>query len=194
MEHLIADSGIQFIIREIEFNPNEPLLLPGGKTLKYAFCEAVDFLDGTKTFDLLYHHTDEGKYIPLNELIASPEVLVRNTTGREMIDASGMVAMDPKTSTTLFSTYKDGDDEIYTINSLQSFRVKSPEDGRTQVPAYTLLLDKWLPMPMFRKEIDGLSSDTPLGWCRMKIHKIGDGAKKGMERFRLVWAFDTTTS
>lgn len=194
MEHLIADSGIQFIIREIEFNPNEPLLLPGGKTLKYAFCEAVDFLDGTKTFDLLYHHTDEGKYIPLNELIASPEVLVRNTTGREMIDASGMVAMDPKTSTTLFSTYKDGDDEIYTINSLQSFRVKSPEDGRTQVPAYTLLLDKWLPMPMFRKEIDGLSSDTPLGWCRMKIHRIGDGAKKGMERFRLVWAFDTTTS
>ena len=75
MEHLIADSGIQFIVREIEFNPNEPLLLPGGKTLKYAFCEAVDFLDGTKTFDLLYHHTDEGKYIPLNELIASPEVL-----------------------------------------------------------------------------------------------------------------------
>lgn len=191
MEHLIADSGIQFIVREIEFNPNEPLLLPGGKTLKYAFCEAVDFLDGTKTFDLLYHHTDEGKYIPLNELIASPEVLVRNTTGREIIDASGMVMMDPKTSTTLFSTYEDGDDEIYTINSLQSFRVKSPEDGRTQVPAYTLLLDKWLPMPMFRKEIDGVSGDTPIGWCRMKIHKIGDGAKKGMERFRLVWAFFT---
>ena len=194
MEHLIADSGIQFIVREIEFNPNEPLLLSGGKTLKYAFCETVDFLNGTKLFDLLYHHVDDGKYIPLNELNASPEALSRNTTGREIIDETGMVVMDSKTTTTLFSTYEDGDNEIYTINSLQSFRVKSPEDGRTQVPAYTLLLDKWLPMPMFRKEIDGVSGDTPIGWCRMKIHKIGDGAKKGMERFRLVWAFDTTTS
>lgn len=35
MEHLIADSGIQFITKEIEFNPSEPLLLQRGGTLKY---------------------------------------------------------------------------------------------------------------------------------------------------------------
>ena len=27
MEHLIANSGIHFITKEIEFNPSEPLLL-----------------------------------------------------------------------------------------------------------------------------------------------------------------------
>ena len=36
MEHLIADSGIQFITKEIEFNPSEPLLLQRGGTLKYS--------------------------------------------------------------------------------------------------------------------------------------------------------------
>lgn len=194
MDHLIADSGIQFITREIEFNPNEPLLLPGGKTLKYAFYEAVDFLSGTKLFDLLYYHNEDGKYIPLGELMSNPDALMRNTTGREIVDPSGMVVMDPATKTTLFSIYEDGDEEMYTMNSLQSFRVKSPDDGRTQVAAYTLLLDKWLPMPMFRKEVDGISGDTPFGWCRMKMQEIGEGSKKGMVRYRLVWAFDTTTS
>lgn len=33
MEHLIADSGIQFITKEIEFNPSEPLFLRRGGTL-----------------------------------------------------------------------------------------------------------------------------------------------------------------
>ena len=39
MEHLIANSGIHFITKEIEFNPSEPLLLDNGKLLKYSFVE-----------------------------------------------------------------------------------------------------------------------------------------------------------
>lgn len=65
MEHLIADSGIHFITREIEFNPNEQLPLSGGKFLKYAFYETEDFLNSTKMFGLLYYHPDTGKYIDL---------------------------------------------------------------------------------------------------------------------------------
>ena len=30
MDHLIADSGIHFITREMEFNPSEPLVLCNG--------------------------------------------------------------------------------------------------------------------------------------------------------------------
>ena len=41
MEHLIADSGIQFITKEIEFNPSEPLLLQRGGTLKYSDIEST---------------------------------------------------------------------------------------------------------------------------------------------------------
>lgn len=55
MDHLIADSGIHFITREMEFNPSEPLVLGNGGTLKYSFVEAIDFLEGFKVFNLLYY-------------------------------------------------------------------------------------------------------------------------------------------
>ena len=53
MEHLIANSGIHFITREIEFNPSEPLVLSNGSALKYSFSETIDFLEGKKVFSLL---------------------------------------------------------------------------------------------------------------------------------------------
>ncbi len=56
MEHLIADSGIHFITTEIEFNPQEPLILNSGKALKYSFCETTDFIEGFKVFNLLYYN------------------------------------------------------------------------------------------------------------------------------------------
>ncbi len=192
MEHLIADSGIHFITKEIEFNPSEPLILASGKTLKYSFCETVDFLDGTTEFHILYYDANGNRYVPVDELQTAEDALLRRPNGREELDETGMVMMNPQCNTALFSAY--GDDEVYSINSLQSFRVKNLEDGHSQVPAFDLLLDKWLPMPMFRKEIDGITSNYPLGWCRMKIQHIGEGDKKGVERYRLIWAFDTQTS
>lgn len=191
MDHLIADSGIHFITREMEFNPSEPLVLGNGGTLKYSFVEAIDFLEGFKVFNLLYYHPVENKYIPIDELQASEDAVMRRPNGREELDASGMVQMAPETSISLFTTYSDGDEDIYSINSLQSFRVVNPQDGHSQVSAFEMLLDKWLPMPMFRKEVDGVTTNAPLAWCRMKMQRIGDGKKKGMEKFRLIWAFDT---
>lgn len=191
MNHLIADSGIHFITHEIEFNPSEPLLLNNGKTLKYSFVETVDFLEGFRIFNLLYYNGEVNKYIPLDELQASENAIVRRPNGREELDESGMIQMESGVSTTLFTTYDDNDSDIYSINSLQSFRVNDPKDGHSKVSAFELLLDKWLPMPMFRKEIDGITSNAPLAWCRMKIQRIGEGHKKGCDLFRLVWAFDT---
>jgi len=191
MNHLIADSGIHFITHEIEFNPSEPLLLNNGKTLKYSFVETVDFLEGFRIFNLLYYNGEVNKYIPLDELQASENAIVRRPNGREELDESGMIQMEAGVSTTLFTTYDDNDPDIYSINSLQSFRVTDPKDGHSKVSAFELLLDKWLPMPMFRKEIDGVTSNAPLAWCRMKIQRIGEGHKKGCDLYRLVWAFDT---
>ena len=191
MNHLIADSGIHFITHEIEFNPSEPLLLDNGKTLKYSFVETVDFLEGFRIFNLLYYNSEVNKYIPLDELQASENAIVRRPNGREELDELGMIQMEPGVSTTLFTTYDDNDPDIYSINSLQSFRVTDPNDGHSKVAAFELLLDKWLPMPMFRKEIDGVTSNTPLAWCRMKIQRIGEGHKKGCDLYRLIWAFDT---
>lgn len=191
MEHLIADSGIHFITKETEFNPSEPLILNSGKILKYSFCETVDFLEGFRVFNLLYYNNNGDEYIPVDELLNSEDAVIRRPNGREELDETGMIIMVPQCNTTLFTTYGEDDDEVFRINSLQSFRVKDPVNGHDQVPAFELLLGKWLPMPMFRKEIDGVTSNYPLGWCRMKIQKIGNGSKKGCEKFRLIWAFDT---
>lgn len=194
MEHLIANSGIQFVTREVEFNPSEPLILPSGKALKYAFCETLDFLEGQLIFDFLYYHTVEGKYIPVDELRNTPDSLLLRPSGREELDETGMVMMDPAMPTTLFTTYTDADAEVITMNSLTKLRVPDPNTGRGQVEAFGLLLGKWLPMPMFRKEVDGVTSYGSIGWCRVKIEEIGEGSKKGMKRYRLIWAFDTQTS
>ncbi len=190
MEHLIANSGIQFIEREVEFNPTEPLIMPNGKTLKYTFCETVDFMSMTKTFDLLYYHTGSSTYIPVGELCDSDKI-ERSPNGREFFDETGLVKMLEGELTTLFSSYNDEDEGVYSINSLGSFRVKDPADGHGVVSAFNLLLGHWLPMPMFEREIDGVTANHPLGWCRMKMEKTGDGTKKGTARYRLVWAFDT---
>ena len=86
MYHLIADSGIHFITQEVEFNPSEPLLLKNGKTLKYSFIETTDFLEGFTIFNLLYYNGEENKYIPLDELQASENAIVRRPNGREEYD------------------------------------------------------------------------------------------------------------
>lgn len=191
MEHLIADSGIHFITKEIEFNPSEPLILKSGKALKYTFCETEDFFEGIRIFNLLYYNSDYGQYIPVDELLGSNDAMLRKSNGREELDESGMAIMKPGYNTALFTTYTDNSPEIYSINSLQSFRVKDPVSAMGQIPAFDLLLDKWLPMPMFRKEVDGITSNSPMAWCRMKMSKIGKAEKKGVDRYRLIWAFDT---
>lgn len=191
VDHLIADSGIQFITREIEINPSEPLMLSSGKTLKYSFVETVDFIEGTKLFMLLYYHPEANKYIPLDELLKSTDAVVRRPNGREEIDESGMVQMDTLANTTLFSTFEESDPEVFSMNSLISYRVVDPENGHMRVAAFDLLVNKWLPMPMYRKEVDGITSNAPMGWCRMNMEPLGDGQTKGSKRYRLIWAFDT---
>jgi len=193
MEHLIADSGIQFITKEIEFNPSEPLQLNNGRVLKYSFIETVDFLEGFKIFNFLYYNRNIDKYIPIDELAADDNALLRHPNGREILDDSGMVIMDEDVSASLFTTYDESEEGLYSINSLLSYRVDNPIKPHTKTSAFELLLDKWLPMPMFRKEIDGVTSNTPLAWCRMKIQKIGESKEKGHVCYRIVWAFDTQT-
>ena len=190
MEHLIVNSGIQFISTEKEFNPAEQLPLPNGRTLKYSFCDSVNFQNGERIFDLLYYHSQEGVYIPLGELRESEKKEMR-ANGHEELDEAGLLKMKKDESTTKFSTYKDGDTEMFNINSLSSYRVKSPADG-SLMTAFEMLLGKWLPMPMFEVDIDGTTCCDPLAWCRVKIERTGKGSKKDTERFRFLWAFDTT--
>lgn len=190
MEHLIANSGIQFITTEREFNPSDQLAFANGKILKYSFCETADSFTGETIFDMLYYHSQEGVYIPMEELRQSG-ALAKQPNGREKLDDAGLLMMRHDEPVNLFSTYEDGSPEIYSINSLAGFRVRSLLDGQVH-SAFELLLGKWLPMPMFEREIDGVTSPDPFTWCRVRIDRIGPGSKKDTERFRFLWAFDTT--
>lgn len=193
MEHLIANSGIQFIVKEVEFNSSEPFVFSNGKNLKYHFCDSVDPFTGKRVFDLLVHHSVSNLYIPLSE-VANSNILDRLPDGCIFYDEAGMPRMNPAESVIHYSNYKDGTDEVFSVNSLEGFRVGHPEDVRSKVAAFQLLLNKWLPMPMFEQETNGYTSSSPYAWCRVKIEEIGHGAKNNMKRYRFTWAFDTTAT
>ncbi|MBQ9356849.1 MAG: virulence factor SrfB [Prevotella sp.] len=190
MEHLIVNSGIQFIATEKEFNPADQLSLANGRTLKYSFCESADFLTGDLLFDILYYHTQDGVYIPMEEIRQSQKMEIR-PNGREELDEAGLMKLKKDEPTTTFSTYTDGSPEIFNINSLAGYRIKSRKDSSIHT-AFEMLLGKWLPMPMFERDIDGMTSKDPLTWCRVKIEHMGPGSKKDVDRYRFLWAFDTT--
>lgn len=184
--HLIADTGIQFLTTEVECNPSEPLMLPSGRMLRYHFYDAVDpgSLEEAYLFDLLCEHDDGDALLLVSELLQSPDAVERNSDGREQLDEAGMVRLSSKKSTTFLTSFSPDDEGVYCIMM---------PDATTggQDKAFAQLLGKWLPVPMYMQEIDGVSGLGPHGWCRVKILPLGPGSKKGLQRLRLVWAFDT---
>ena len=130
MEHLVANTGIQFIIKEIEFNPSEPIQLSIGKTLKYVFCDTQNFVTNKKIFDFVLYHQSDDKYIPLSEVLEQKAADCQ-LNGLEVIDEAGLVHLRSDVSSIMFSTFQPGSLDVFTINSLNSFRVADPNDGNT---------------------------------------------------------------
>lgn len=193
MEHLVANSGIQFIVKEVEFNATEPFILQNGKTLKYTFCDVMDCLTNNRKFDVLVHNIDEGVLVPLQELEKRGR-LDKLPDGNVYYDSTGLPAMDGSDALVHYSYFKEGDADIFGINTLSAFRVRSSNDARTLEPAFSKLLNTWLPMPMFEVEDNGYSHSSPYAWARVRIEDIGEGKAKSSRRYRFTWAFDTTTS
>lgn len=194
MEHLIANTGLHFTTREVELNPSEPLTLRGGRLLKYSFCEMSDLMTGDIVFDLLCQNAAEGVYVPLSELRQSTGALALSPTGDEKLDDAGVPVVREGLSTLLFTTLKDGDTELFSIASLEAVRVPDPANPHVRVPLLDLVLGHWLPMPMFEAGESGMTAGYPTGWCRVKMTCTGEGSKRGNKRYKLTWAFDTTTS
>lgn len=193
MLHLIADSGLQFYSTEIEFDPAQQLTLPGGRPLKYSFCNIRHEVTGERIFDLMAYAPTIGKYIPVNEIIKgnNQELLA---DGRPRLDEGGVEILRRDVATTTMTQIEAGDtDRMFTFNSPAGFKTPNPANVHEKVPAFDLLLGKWLPMPMFEMQ-HGLSSNVPYGWCRLRIDALGEGSMPGAVRYRFTWAFDTETS
>lgn len=74
---------------------------------KYSFIETEDFLEGFRIFNLLYYNKNIDKYIPIDELSADDNALLRHPNGREELDEVGMVIMDDNANASLFTTYDE---------------------------------------------------------------------------------------
>ena len=183
---LIANSGLHFKTVEIELNPEEPLVLEGGKTLKYTFLETIDFLNDCRVrVDLC--SAKDGLYVPV-DYMKQNGLFEEAANGSVVLDESGVPKVKKDTVMAVIENYPSGANELMSVNSLSSLRIKQEHDVKT---AFELLQGKWLPMPMYEIEVSGQSTGYPNGWCRVKIDPLGERQKNGLQRFRLVWAFDT---
>jgi hypothetical protein len=183
---LIANSGIHFKTTQLEMNLEEPLLLPSEKTLKYTFLETIDFLNDCRIrFDVC--SSKDGLFVPANYAITN-DIADKSPNGTLILDETGIPRIKKDTVMAIIENYQPGASEIYSINSLNSYRIKT---GTEIKPAIEFLLNKWLPMPMFEEEVSGQSCSYPNGWCRVKIMPTGEKQKNGAQQFRLIWAFDT---
>ncbi len=193
MLHLIADSGIQFHTVELELDPEQQLTLPGGRPLRYSFCNIKNEMTGERLFDLLTYNAGIGKYIPVNEILTSRSMEFL-ADGRARLDEGGVEMMRRDVSAALFTQLDSGDNErVYNFNSLSAFKTPNPANVHERVSAFELLLGKWLPAPMFEMQ-HGVSADVPYSWCRVRIDRIGEGSEPGKDHYRFTWAFDTRIS
>lgn len=194
MEHLIADSGIQFIIREVEFNPSQPLILQDGRTLKLSMYEQMDPFSMQRVFDFLVSAPD-GSDVALNSLIDNPiaKPLKTNPDGSYVYNGAGLPLIKTDVPVSLLSSITaDQYTVIHNIPTLDSYRVLKELNHAERVPAFDLLLDKWIPMPLFESTDLNEANSFPTGWCRMKISLIEKG--KQTNRYRIIFAIDTTTT
>lgn len=187
LNSLIANSGIHFKTTTIEFNPEEPLLIDGGKTLKYTFLETIDFLNDQRIrLDLC--SSKDALYVPINSQPDKEALIEKSPNGTVVLDTAGVPKIKKDIVMALTENYPAGSPQLMSVNSLSSLRIKN---GSTVKTAFDLLLNKWLPMPMYEEELTGTSTGFPNGWCRVKIIPLEESGKKGMKKFRLIWAFDT---
>ncbi len=183
---LIANSGLHFKTVQIEFNPEEPFVMSNGKTLKYTFLETIDFLNNCRVrFDVC--SSKDGAYSPVNYL-TNHQLVELAPNGTVLLDDTGVPTMKKDTVLAVTENYPANDQQLISINSFTSFRVKQLDGVKT---GFEILLGKWLPMPMYEQELCGQSTGYPNGWCRVRIDAIGDRQKNGKQKYRLVWAFDT---
>lgn len=192
---LIANSGIHFKTFEIDINPDQPLELQGGKSLKYTFLETISFINmGRVTLDVCT--SESGMYSTISYLDANGW-LEREPNGLIALDECGVPKIKKGTAMNVIQSYEKNDSRLMNINSLAALRfnvAKTDADGMRTMDSKTgfeLLLGKWLPMPMYEYDEYDISTKYPNGWCRVRIDEIGVGRDGQSKRYRLTWAFDT---
>lgn len=193
MHYLIANSGIQFIESEVTLNPNNTVNDDKGMPMIINCGESVDPFTQTRRFSFLTKAGSE--LVPVEELFLRPEGIATTPGGIYIYGFNGLPKTDPNIQTLYYSVFTPGekseDKLCYGIQTLNSFQVHPSFNEPGLIPAFDLLLDKWLPIPLFQKGDGGMSEEYPTSWCRLKI-QLKEKRQKGDCVYRLLWAIDTS--
>lgn len=186
MKHLMSDSGIQFIILEHEFSPDQPHVLANGRTLKTTMFERFNPFMHKREFDFIVQ-SPSGANVPLNSLVDNGFESPTMTTpdGIVMLDPLGLPVIRQDYNQAMLETVMpDEYTQIHNIPTLESFRVAKDFNNPEKIPAFEKILDNWIPVPLFRLMPDGNTDLVPTGWCRVKISLISK--EKKTSRYRII--------
>lgn len=196
---LIANTGLQFITTDMSIKPGGFLTLPGGMPLNYTFREYINVLHGMKVvFDLCTQVHDPATntdfYVTCSDL-RDQNLFKKMPGGTPDLDKFGVLQIDPDVDLNIVNHIASTDPSLITVNTFSNLYItKKKDDGSViNATAFDLLLNKWLPMPMYELGITNQSNNRPDGWCRVKIEALTEkpNPKTGLQDFRLTWAFDT---
>lgn len=190
MIHLIANTGIQFVTTEMDFNPSEPVMVNDVPLPPLYFAEYPSGEPNINCFEMAYKFQNSN--LLMSELRSQKCIKQKmDAYGQESdcLDASGQPLIDNS---------KINLNNLWQINQYQCYSEFNAEGGfqlfddagNAHTP-WELILGKWLPAPLFYIESNDSSMNSlPTSWCRVRIDEISKGKKTN--HYRLTWAFDTT--
>lgn len=188
---LIANSGLQFITTEVDFNPSESVVVNDTPVTLY-FAEYPSGQPNINRFEIAYKF--QGSNVGMSELRALHCIKQQMDVFGECVDAldpAGQPIVD-RTKINLNNMWEIPSNQCYSeYNAEGSFQLYDG-NGNAQTPLQKVL-GKWLPVPMFYLDDNKASRNCyPTSWCRVRIDEVSK--EKNSSHFRLTWAFDTTLS
>lgn len=151
--HLVANTGLQFICQELSLDASVSPLIESEKTLGYYFLSKIeqDEITGLEIlkFDLLCQSGSD--LVPLKELLNPPgESELVHTPSGMMIGKAGLPFIKENPNLTLYNIYqKAKSTDVFSVKSLEDLQIYPDARASEKIPAYRLLLNKWLPVPMY---------------------------------------------
>lgn len=187
---LIANSGLQFITTEIDFNPSEPVMINGAPMPSLFFAEYPSGEPDINCFELAYKFQNTNLlYSELRSLQCIQKQMDSFGEESDALDEAGQPVID-RSKINLNNMWALPSHQCYTeFNAEGSFQLFDKE-GNSYTP-WEKILGKWLPVPMFYVDEESATRNFyPTSWCRLRIDEISKGKKTN--HYRLIWAFDTT--
>ena len=186
---LIANSGLQFLKTEIDFNPTESVVVNDAPITLF-FAEYPSGEPNVNCFEMAYKYKTSNLLLSeLRQLQCIKQKMDVFGDESDELDFAGQPVVD-NTKINLNNIWSLNSNQCYSeFNAEGSFQLFD-ETGAVQTP-WEKILGKWLPVPMFYIDESGDSrSFYPTSWCRVRIDEVSKGKKTN--HYRLTWAFDTT--